>query len=283
MFDPGSQSSRKQADVIQTLSQTIESFEEASEVKAEKDFRWNMLQNAPPVASEDSVTHLDGAPKQISLEQLVTQFRPFNAPPAPVAYKRREDSRKAQRQELHRRGQEMLEQGLPKPKRRIWSTTLIVSESTFPDGTTSYAVATTPVSRMTESRDKTKTPSSSRATATATAKATATASKRAKRASKVAATPLKSRKMIDPPTKNQSNLQRRIIRQPFLQRMLVKQWRWEQYWQERNERRENGDGKDDNKMVLISVKRQRKLKMKKHKHRKLLRRQRNIRRKLDRN
>ena len=37
------------------------------------------------------------------------------------------------------------------------------------------------------------------------------------------------------------------------------------------------------KMFLISVKRQRKLKMKKHKYKKLMKRTRNLRRKLDRN
>lgn len=62
------------------------------------------------------------------------------------------------------------------------------------------------------------------------------------------------------------------IRQPFLNHMRERQRRWEEF------RRENGGGV----WRLISVKRQRRLKMKKHKYKKLMRRTRNIRRKLDR-
>ena len=50
-------------------------------------------------------------------------------------------------------------------------------------------------------------------------------------------------------------------------------------------RREPSEGRQERmrKMFLISVKRQRKLKMKKHKYKKLMKRTRNLRRKLDRN
>ena len=64
------------------------------------------------------------------------------------------------------------------------------------------------------------------------------------------------------------------LRQPFLNRMRERQRRLEEW-------RENGPAKD--MWRAISVKRQRKLKMKKHKYKKLMRRTRNLRRKLDRN
>jgi hypothetical protein len=60
-------------------------------------------------------------------------------------------------------------------------------------------------------------------------------------------------------------------RYPFLERMNIRQ---EQY---RERREEHGI------YQAISVKRQRKLKMKKHKYKKLMRRTRNLRRRLDRN
>lgn len=63
-------------------------------------------------------------------------------------------------------------------------------------------------------------------------------------------------------------------RQTFLKRMLERQRRLVEW-------REGGDRKDV--WRAISVKRQRKLKMKKHKYKKLMRRTRNLRRKLDRN
>jgi len=63
-------------------------------------------------------------------------------------------------------------------------------------------------------------------------------------------------------------------RQPFLKRMLERQRRLAEW-------REGSDCKEV--WRAISVKRQRKLKMKKHKYKKLMRRTRNLRRKLDRN
>ena len=65
-----------------------------------------------------------------------------------------------------------------------------------------------------------------------------------------------------------------VSRQPFLSRMLERHRRLEQ-WREEGARKEI--------WRCISVKRQRKLKMKKHKYKKLMRRTRNLRRKLDRN
>ena len=65
-----------------------------------------------------------------------------------------------------------------------------------------------------------------------------------------------------------------LPRQPFLNRMRERQRRWEEI--------RNGNG-GRSVWRAISVKRQRKLKMKKHKYKKLMRRTRNLRRKLDRN
>jgi hypothetical protein len=59
---------------------------------------------------------------------------------------------------------------------------------------------------------------------------------------------------------------------PFLDRMQIRQ---ERYWMQQTA--------EESGMYAISVKRQRKLKMKKHKYKKLMRRTRNLRRRLDRN
>jgi hypothetical protein len=60
----------------------------------------------------------------------------------------------------------------------------------------------------------------------------------------------------------------------FLERMNIRQERYEEYREQRAE---------ETNILAISVKRQRKLKMKKHKYKKLMRRTRNLRRRLDRN
>ena len=62
-------------------------------------------------------------------------------------------------------------------------------------------------------------------------------------------------------------------RQPFLSRMRERQIRYED---------RKDDQSSDYEWHLISVKRQRKLKMKKHKYKKLMKRTKNLRRRLDR-
>jgi hypothetical protein len=61
----------------------------------------------------------------------------------------------------------------------------------------------------------------------------------------------------------------------FRERMNIRKERYEEFLHRRGER--------DAAVWAISVKRQRKLKMKKHKYKKLMRRTRNLRRRLDRN
>lgn len=62
-------------------------------------------------------------------------------------------------------------------------------------------------------------------------------------------------------------------RPSFLERMRIRQRRYEDAM---------GRKSEENKIWAISVKRQRKLKMKKHKYKKLMRKTRNLRRRLDR-
>ncbi|KAF1981622.1 hypothetical protein K402DRAFT_408302 [Aulographum hederae CBS 113979] len=69
--------------------------------------------------------------------------------------------------------------------------------------------------------------------------------------------------------------EKRNIRQPFLERMFARHEKWEVYMRERT--LEKG-----RHMYVISVKRQRKLKMKKHKYKKLMKKTRNLRRRLGR-
>ncbi|KAI9760115.1 MAG: hypothetical protein M1835_000226 [Candelina submexicana] len=67
----------------------------------------------------------------------------------------------------------------------------------------------------------------------------------------------------------------------FLDRMILRQQRWEDHIEGLMEKRGLG-AKERDRVWAISVKRQRKLKMKKHKYKKLMKRTRNLRRRLDR-
>ncbi|KAI9697780.1 MAG: hypothetical protein M1836_004456 [Candelina mexicana] len=67
----------------------------------------------------------------------------------------------------------------------------------------------------------------------------------------------------------------------FLDRMILRQQRWEDHIEGLMEKRGLG-AKERDRVWAISVRRQRKLKMKKHKYKKLMKRTRNLRRRLDR-
>jgi hypothetical protein len=83
--------------------------------------------------------------------------------------------------------------------------------------------------------------------------------------------PQLSQKVVEEPAARNS-----AIRQPFLERMRVRHVRWA----DSTAVREPVRGGKRQRMLLISVKRQRKAKMKKHKLKKLRKRTRNLRRKL---
>ena len=69
--------------------------------------------------------------------------------------------------------------------------------------------------------------------------------------------------------------------QPFLGRMRERRMGFEDRMDERYSQDEE-EGKEKEVMQAISVRRQRKLKMKKHKYKKLMKRTKNLRRRLDR-
>ncbi|KAF2203239.1 hypothetical protein GQ43DRAFT_470191 [Delitschia confertaspora ATCC 74209] len=81
---------------------------------------------------------------------------------------------------------------------------------------------------------------------------------------------------IGVPPREMADMEEIEIRQPFLDRMRVRDDAYNRTLEERSNR-------GNTHMQLISVKRQRKLKMKKHKYKKLMRKTRLLRRKLDRN
>lgn len=223
MFEPRTPNNNKFGDVIYTVGSAVESLEAAS--GEETDLRWEVLQESS--SNAEPVKHLDGAPKgHVSLEKLISQFRPFRVPPAPVPFDMTAESQPKRVEKREARARRVA-----RPKQKSWSTTIVVTESTFEDGQKTYTAATSPIVRV---------PVPPRAD------------------------------IVDPVTG------RRRIQQPFLERMRVRQQRWEEYRQDRATEK----GRE---MLLISVKRQRKLKMKKHKYKKLMKRTRNLRRRLDRN
>jgi len=152
--------------------------------------------------------------------------RPFKAPPPPQPFNEPASTPAKTKKASKPRTSS------PRPKRKSWSTTIVVTEYTNPDGERTYSAESTPIVRL---------PVGSHGPA------------------------------AEPQPSTQTPM-----RQPFLERMRIRQQRWQDY---RGDRSDKAPWQRQD-MQLISVKRQRKLKMKKHKYKKLMRRTRNLRRRL---
>lgn len=135
-------------------------------------------------------------------------------------------------------------------KRKSWSTTITVTETTDAHGRKSYKATNSPVVQIAEP---------------------------------IAPPYPESGAAIEEPlTSDGGSLDERAVRwrQPFLQRMWLRQQDSMARRRERDSVQMPGHEHGYGEMVLISVKRQRKYKIKKKKHKKLLKRTRNLRRKL---
>ncbi|KAH9826028.1 DUF1713 domain-containing protein [Teratosphaeria destructans] len=226
----GNSADRRPEDVVYTLATFAQALDDAAGV-ADEGLRWEHIQDG-----QDGVRHLDGAPRRKTIEELVSQFKPFAAPPPPQPFSEEKKSSHAS----EKKKATSAKPTRTTPKQRKYQTVIEVTESTSATGVTTYSASSSPIIRLSDTEEPdlfTQNPVPTDTTLT----------------------------RIETPS----------IQQPFLERMSR---RGKLYTQAHRER----VGEQRYKMILISVKRQRKLKMKKHKYKKLMKRTRNLRRKLDR-
>jgi hypothetical protein len=219
IFEPRLVNNRnKYVDVLNTLSQSVETLESATYGNEERDLRAEIMHNSS--SNAENVTHLDELP-QAQIDRMIAQFIPFNAPPPPVALGEVQVTKNLSSKD---QTLDSATAQTAQSKQKAWSTTVVVTESTDATGERTYSATTSP---MVE---------------------------------------------IRVPETGKSEVE---IRQPFLDRMRSRQQVYDQY---RGERANKSKGP----MLVISTKRRRSLKMKKHKYKKLMKRTRLLRRKLDR-
>ncbi|KAK4896158.1 hypothetical protein LTR27_006015 [Elasticomyces elasticus] len=266
----GNSAQGRPEDVIYSLHSAIESLESSANVVASTQedshgVRWEVLQESP--SNAEHPRHLDGQPqgamKAKTLEEVVATMRPFHAPPPPQSFVEAASANNKITPAV--RGSRKTASAVEgKVKTKTYQTTITVHETTAKDGRKSYSAESSPIISVAGGREG--------GTHTTTL---ATSSSSAKAAGGIwanATVPYRPS-------------------QPFRHRMLR---RGRMYLQSRPAA--IGDGSVDKTrfirrapsgrrvtMWAISVKRQRKLKMKKHKYKKLMKRTRNLRRRLDRN
>ena len=223
-------SKSKTADTIDTLSHTVQSYEDGVKVLEANGVRLEIRESAvDPHRQADRAT-LQQEFRPVTLEEYVARFRPYTPPPPPLPLQPTE--RRAKRKSASKGRETEVTRTENSPRQTSYKTTILVTESVHANGQKTYTASTSPLEEVPNP------------------------------------TPGRSLKSM---TKDQVQIQ-----QPFLERMKIRQQRLHEF------RRERSGGRPG-KMLLISVKRQRKLKMKKHKYKKLMKRTRTLRRKLDRN
>lgn len=246
-WENGNSAERRPEDVVYALRHLFEDMNtRSSGQQAEEDgVRWEVIQDSSASMSEaNGVKHLDGSPRLKTLEEMVAQFRPFEAPPPPQPFPEHQLKTAAATEKKQRTS---------KPKQTRYATTMLITESTSESGQTTYTASTSPFVRIPEGQESV-TPA-------------------------IEGYPL-------------AQQQQQQGRSGFRERMYRNQRAFLQRRQQQHERRASSSkpafirnapsAARLNRMLLISVKRQRKLKMKKHKYKKLMRRTRNLRRRQDR-
>ena len=234
VWENGNSAEKRPEDVIIALQDTIESLEGNNGASQdEAGVRWEVLQESS--SNSNGVKHLDGPPKPRTIDDLVTQFKPFQPPPPPQAFPPESKASEKKRARA------------TKPKSKQFQTTIVVTESTAADGHKTYTASQSPLVQIANAKESTPVRTASRQPHQPFL---------ARAWRKNQAYLLSQRKAIHSITAAASSPLRNIRQVPGMRKP---------------------------QMRLISVKRQRKLKMKKHKYKKLMKRTRNLRRRLDRN
>lgn len=253
IFEPSPQPAKSQ-DVLHTLSNTLDTLENASSHTSDNDLRWQVIQeSASNSDGNNGVRHLDSRPQAKSIEEMVSRLRPFSAPPAPMSMEEAQANAAKKEKSGRRSASSIMRQQTPTQQQveagatdRTYKTTLIVHETTGSNGKKYWSAQTTPAIDITNSEES-------------------DSARLAQRG---------DLQQIEEPAFGLREIQE--PRQPFLDRMRDRRSRYAEYNPDQAQRKED-------ERLAISVKRQRKLKMKKHKYKKLMKRTRNLRRRLDRN
>jgi hypothetical protein len=237
----GNSAERRPEDVIYTLHREFDVLDNPSR-KAEEEVQQFEISQEPPSNSDQPIKHLDGAPRQLNIEELVAQFKPYLPPPPPQPF----PEGNGQQHAMIKKGTSQRASTRGRPRKKTFTATITVTESTYADGKKEYSASSTPIIRVPEANEQPK------------------------RVNRPALSNMRRRHLAIL-ARGEGFSHIKAFSRDLDARTRTKM----------PPRRALGTRRRS--MLLISVKRQRKLKMKKHKYKKLMKRTRNLRRKQDRN
>jgi hypothetical protein len=149
VWENGNSAEKRPEDVIIALQDTIESLEGNNGASQdEAGVRWEVLQESS--SNSNGVKHLDGPPKPRTIDDLVTQFKPFQPPPPPQAFPPESKASEKKRARA------------TKPKSKQFQTTIVVTESTAADGHKTYTASQSPLVQIANAKESTPVRTASR-------------------------------------------------------------------------------------------------------------------------
>ncbi|PSK36031.1 hypothetical protein B9Z65_5846 [Elsinoe australis] len=266
LFEPSTSQKPHPADVVATLQSTISALE--SQIAPQSsDLRWNVVQESPS-NSPSNVHHLDGRPRRAaSVEEFVAQLKPYMkpAPPLPASTQPQQKSRKPRKGAQNDSG------------KQEYTATMILRQVEGQDYMTGELQSLEPImrERMTNIAQKMR---GGRPQPQQQSAAPQMSPNKKRGMMMSFGKRVKMRKVMQ------------IMGDRYQTRFVAVRARGP-YVRMRRARKEAPSGAGERGVVgeraggegmhAISVKRQRKLKMKKHKYKKLMKRTRNLRRRLD--
>ncbi|KAI4200303.1 MAG: hypothetical protein LQ350_004051 [Teloschistes chrysophthalmus] len=264
IFEPKPRPKVQPSDVIYTVSAAIDGFENAVS-QEEPEGRHHRTSS-----KNDTILLDSNNPHQLALniEELSKTFRPFNVPPPPVPMPDPSATTTTGSESSKQSSSRRQRRSTATTKERIYTTVLTITEQAHSNGHRTYQASLSP---MREGRNFfTPHPPASSLIAHPSPSSTSTTNPN----QNTPEVEIVEITHSNHPSSSSTLPGSSYHKQPFLERMRRRQSVWEERLREE---RPGGVWR------LISVKRQRKLKMKKHKYKKLMRKTRNLRRRLDRN
>ncbi|KAF2140671.1 uncharacterized protein K452DRAFT_359698 [Aplosporella prunicola CBS 121167] len=137
LFDVYTQSKpNKYADVIQTLGNATRGIEGRAQAMEEADLRAEILQNQQGSAPSN---------RTLSLQEVLSHLPPFKAPPPPVPSSLMQPAKPQAVKAPQEAQQKTIVQ---KPTKKVWRSTLTLTELTDETGHSTFSAATTPMVRL---------------------------------------------------------------------------------------------------------------------------------------
>ncbi len=288
------------SDVINTLSSAVRSLEGGGGRNSNRsydnatDHEFRAALTSVSDTPDGQIRHLDGDPNAttaLDIKQLIARrFIPFRPPPVPSSNSEpgsESNPTSLDSNQQHWSNSSTQQSGIEtdtKAQQRMFSTVLTIVESTHANGSKSYTARTSPmVSRQVSRRGGGSGVSSGhhhhRLNNTSSSSSATTYLERKRLRHNRWMTMMEHSEHAQ--MRSSSSEGSDMLRHQH-QGGMTNGLHESEMVMEEHEDTEGRDGEEERGMYTISVRRQRKLKMKKHKYKKLMRRTRNLRRRLDR-